>query len=565
MDYKKHIAGVLCGLTELTEGELLPLLERPKDETMGDLAFPCFTLARVMKKAPPAIAAQLAEKLSADDYIQKVQAVGGYLNFFYKRDVYTNGVVEAVCQKGADYGRTDAGAGKTVIVEFSSPNIAKPFHIGHLFSTAVGHALANIYDALGYKVERINHLGDWGTQFGKLICAYKRWGDEATVLADPINELMKIYVRFHEEAEKEPGLEDEARAEFKRLEDKEPENTRLWQWFRDISLEEFKKTYKFLDINFDSFNGEAFYSDKMDAVIDTMREKNLLTESDGAQIVSLEDEGLVPCIVLKSDGSTIYATRDIAAAIYRKNTYDFYRNIYVVGQPQALHFKQVFAVLKKMGYNWSDDCNFVGFGTVKFPDRKMATRSGDVVLLADVLDESIKKCRSVMEENESEIKNLDETSKRVGIGAILYTFLKNGREKDIIFDWNDILDFEGESGPYVQYSFARGMSVLRRAEGIDYASAEFSGEVTDDEYALAKLLADFTRVTEDAAAQNEPFYVTRYATAVARAFNKFYNTSPILRADDEDTKRARLRLTAAACVCIQNALALLGIKTVDQM
>ena len=453
-----------------------------------------------------------------------------------------------------------------MLVEYSSPNIAKPFHIGHLFSTAVGNSLARIYKHLGYHVESLNHLGDWGTQFGKLISAYKRWGDAAAIEKDPINELLKIYVRFHQEAEKNPELEDEAREYFKKLEDGDEETTKLWSYFRELSLVEFKRVYGMLGVSFDSYNGEAFYSDKMDEVVDILRDKGLLVESQGAQVVDLSDVNMPPCIILKSDGATIYATRDIAAALYRHRTYDFYKNIYVVGIPQSLHFKQIFEVMKRAGWEWSKGCEHVGFGLVKLPGKNMSTRNGDVVFLEDVLNESIEKTKAIIEENNHGIEDVDGVAKKIGIGAILYTFLKNSREKDIIFSWESMLDFEGESAPYCQYGYARGRSILRRAEGIDYSDADFSLNTSDDAYRLAKQLDSFGAAVELAAQKNEPFYINRYVTELVKDFNKFYNTNPIMKDDvDMETKKARLAMVDASCTVIKAALGLLGIETVESM
>lgn len=561
MDFKKYVAEKTAPLCSMDADELYYLLEKPKDETMGDLAFPCFTLSKTMRKAPNMIAAELAEKISSDGVIDRVNAVGGYLNFFCNRAAFAKDLIEKIENEGADYGKTDDGEGKTVIVEFSSPNIAKPFHIGHLFSTAVGNSLSKIYKSLGYNVERINHLGDWGTQFGKLITAYKKWGDEAAIEQSPMAELTRIYVKFHEEAKENPALEDEAREEFHKLEIGDEENKALWSRFRAESLKEFMRVYDEMNVGFDSFNGEAFYSDKMDAVVDELKEKNLLTLSEGAYIV--EFDNMPPAIILKQDGSTIYATRDLAAAMYRAETYHFDKNIYVVGIPQSLHFKQIFATLEKMGKPYAKDCLHVGFGTVKFASGAMSTRSGNVVLLETVLSEAIKKTGEIMKANGNATDDLEDAAKKVGIGAIFYTFLKNSREKDIIFDWNDILDFNGESGPYVQYSYARGKSILRR-EAAPTGAVSFDYEITDEEYSLIKLLSEYSDNVRAAAEKNEPFYITRYVTLLAKAFNKFYNTAPILKAEGE-VKAARLKITEAATVCIKNALALLGIETVERM
>jgi len=498
--------------------------------------------------------------------IEKAQAAGGYLNFFLNREKFISETVSSALDAGEDWGKSDMGKGKTVLVEYSSPNIAKPFHIGHLFSTAVGNSLSKIYKHLGYDVQSLNHLGDWGTQFGKLICAYKRWGVKEVIEKDPINELLKIYVKFHEEAEKHPELDDEARGYFKKLEDGDEETTALWTYFRDISLVEFKRVYDMLGVKFDSYNGEAFYSDKMDEVVDILRDKGLLTESDGAQVVDLSELNIPPCIVLKSDGATIYATRDIAAALYRHRTYDFYKNIYVVGIPQSLHFKQIFAVMKKAGWDWADDCVHVGFGLVKLPGKNMSTRHGDVVFLEDVLNESIEKTKEIIEKNGSNVEDIEDASKKIGIGAILYTFLKNSREKDIIFSWDTMLDFEGESAPYCQYGYARGRSILRKAEGIDYSNADFSKAASDEAYSLVKQINGFGDAVKDAADKNEPFYINRYVTNLTKSFNKFYNTNPIMKDDvDEETKKARLAIVDATTKVIKTALGLLGIETVESM
>lgn len=566
MDFKEYVINKLTDITGLDNETVRKSVETPPDEKLGDLAFPCFPLAKVMKKAPPLIAQELSGKFSSDEYVERVDAVGGYLNFFYNRAEFISDTVNSALRAGGEWGKSDKGCGKTVLVEYSSPNIAKPFHIGHLFSTAVGNSLARIYKFLGYNVESLNHLGDWGTQFGKLISAYKRWGDEAAITKDPINELLKIYVRFHEEAEKDSSLEDEAREYFKMLEDGDEETTKLWKHFKDLSLVEFKRVYDMLGVSFDSYNGEAFYSDKMDEVVELLRDANLLTESEGAQVVDLSDMNMPPCIILKSDGATIYATRDIAAALYRHRTYNFYKNIYVVGLPQSLHFRQIFETMKRAGWKWSKDCVHVGFGLVKLPGKNMSTRHGDVVFLEDVLNESIEKTRSIIENNGSAVEDIDDVSKKIGIGAVLYTFLKNSREKDIVFSWDTMLDFDGESAPYCMYGYARGKSILRRAEGIDYSNADLAYAVSEDAYTLVKLINSFGDAVSDAADKNEPFYVNRYVTSLVKAFNKFYNTNPIMRSDvDDETKKARLAIVDATCTVIKSALELLGIEVVETM
>lgn len=565
MIFKEHVINKISEITDLAPETVSNLLETPPEQKLGDLAFPCFVLAKTMRKAPPIIAKELLSQFPCDDFIEKTEAVGGYLNFFFNRERFTKNVIENILSERENYGKSDIGNGKTVLVEFSSPNIAKPFHIGHLFSTAVGNSLEHIYKHLGYKTVKINHLGDWGTQFGKLISAYKRWGDRSVIEKDPINELLKIYVKFHEEAELRPELEDEAREYFKLLEENDPETTQLWQYFRDVSLVEFKKVYDRLGVSFDSYAGESFYSDKMQEVVEILSDKHLLTESDGAMVVNLDDQNMPPCIILKSDGATIYATRDIAAALYRKRTYDFYKNIYVVGTPQALHFRQIFSVIQKAGFEWGKDCVHVGFGLVKFPDKKLSTRHGDVIFLEDVLNESVNKTLEIITGNNPDMENKELAAEKIGIGAILYTFLKNSREKDIVFSWDSMLDFEGESAPYVQYSYARAKSILRK-NTLDYSHPDFKTTVSDDEYALISHLNSFADAVCDAAEKNEPFYINRYVTGLARCFNKFYNNNPILKDSvDDKTKKARLAIAEASAEVLKTALSLLGIDTVESM
>ncbi len=562
MDFKLHIAEKIALATEGDKETILSLIEKPKDESMGDAAFPCFSLSKVLRKAPNMIASELAEKIEKDQIIEEISPLGGYLNFFFNKKAFAKDIAEKVISEGENYGKSKEGEEKTVVIDFSSPNIVKPFHVGHLFSTAVGNSLSRIYDFLGYKVEKLNYLGDWGTQFGKVITAYKMWGDKEIVEKDPINELNKLYVRFHEEAEKDSSLEDRARSEFHLLETGDEENYGLWNWFREVSIEEFKKVYEKMGITFDSYNGEAFFAKRTDSIVSELKEKNLLTLSDGAYIVEFPD--MAPAIVLKQDGSTIYTTRDLASAEYRANTYNFHKNIYVVGLPQSLHFKQIFATLEKLGKSYAKDCQHVGFGTVKFATGAMSTRSGNVVLLETVLSEAINKTAEIMKANGNVGDDVSDAAQKVGIGAIFYTFLKNSREKDIIFDWNDILDFNGESGPYVQYSYARGKSVLRKAETEDLTGYTFDYDITAEEYSLLKLLSEFSDVVRSAAEKYEPFYINRYVTNVAKAFNKFYNTTPILKGE-ESVKKARLLITEATTICIKNALSLLGIETVERM
>ena len=563
MDYKKKIAELIKEHVDLDLDKIEGLIEIPPRPEMGDYAFPCFQLAKVMRKAPNMISGELAENINKDGF-EKVEQLGPYVNFFVDKGVFSKNTIEKVLEEGDNYGASNIGEGKNVCVEYSSPNIAKPFHVGHLFTTAIGNALYKMYKKEGYNAIGINHLGDWGTQFGKLISAYHRWVDEEALEADPIKELLRIYVKFHDEAEKDPSLEDEGRAYFKALENGDPEAEALWKRFRDLSLKEFERVYDILGVNFDSYNGEAFYNDKMDVVVNELKEKKLLVESNGAQVVMLEDYNMPPCIVLKADGASIYATRDLAAAMYRKKTYDFYKSIYVVGTPQALHFKQVFKVLELAGHEWANDCVHVGFGLVKFADRKLSTRKGEVVLLDDLIRESVEKTLEVINEKNPELENKEEVAKKIGVGAVIFTYLKNSREKDIVFDWKEILSFDGETGPYVQYAYARAKSILRRAEGIS-KEVEYSKLSSKEEFELVKTLDNFKNQILLALDKLEPSIVTRYTIEVAKAFNKFYNAHSILNLEDEVLKATRLKLVEASAQVIKNGLDLLGIDVVEKM
>jgi len=577
MDFRRAIAELLSARTGLPADTLEASVEVPPQFELGDYAFPCFPLAKTLRKAPPAIAAELASKLAEGaPFLDRVQAVGGYLNFFLDRGVFVGTVVADALAAGPRIGATEEGAGKTVIVEFSSPNIAKPFHIGHAFTTILGQSVAKLYTHLGYPVVRMNHLGDYGTQFGKLIVAYGRWGDEAALLEAPIRELLRIYVKFHDEAKADLALETEARARFLALEEGNAPEMALWKRFRDLSLLEFARVYDRMGIAFDNYNGESYYSDRIPAVVDLLRAKGLLEESEGAQVVKLDEEGLPPCIVLKSDGATIYASRDIASALYRKETYGFYKNIYVVGTPQALHFRQVFAVLKKAGFAWADDCVHVGFGLVKFADRKLSTRAGEVIFLDELLAESVAKTREIIDRN-AEPRDTDmseqervEVAEKVVIGAVQYMFLRNGRDRDIVFSWEEMLDFDGATGPYAMYTYARGRSVLSKGalEGASAADAtpeDLARMGGDDEAAVARLLYGFGDAVHRAVEANEPFLLTRQVAGIARAFNKFYNNESILSAPDAGLRRARIALTEAVCTALKTGLDLLGIAAVERM
>ena len=564
MDYKEIIAKLIKEHVDLEIEDIKKLIEIPPKSDMGDFAFPCFQLARVMRKAPNMIAEELALKLNKEGF-ERIENLGPYVNFFVDKEAFTKNAIETVLTEGEDYGKSNIGEGKTVCVEYSSPNIAKPFHVGHLFSTSIGNSLYKLFKEEGYDVVGINHLGDWGTQFGKLISAYKRWVDEEALEKDAISELLRIYVKFHDEAEKDPSLVDEGRMHFKRLEEGAEEETALWKRFRELSLKEFNRVYDLLGIKFDSLAGEAFYNDKMQVVIDELKEKKLLTESNGAQVVMLDEYNMPPCIVLKGDGATIYATRDLAAANYRKNTYDFDKCVYVVGTPQALHFKQVFKTLELAGKDWAKDCVHVGFGLVKFADGGMSTRKGKVVLLDDLLSEAVSKTLEIINEKNPELENKEEVAKKIGIGAVIFTYLKNSREKDIIFDWKEILSFEGETGPYVQYSYARGNSILERAGEVDLTNVDYSKLNSKEEFELIKSLESFKKNIHLAIEKFEPSVMSRYVIEVAKLFNKFYNAHSVLNLDDEELKKARLALVKASLQVIKNGLGLLGIEVVEKM
>lgn len=563
MDFKAEIAKKISGLADMELDKVMGLIEIPPQTNMGDYAFPCFQLAKVMRKSPNMIAAEFSGRVQADNVVEKAEAAGGYLNFFVNKKEYIKHLVGEVLLKGEKFGSSEDGKGKNVIVEFSSVNVAKPFHVGHLFNTLLGSALEKVYKHSGYNTIKINHLGDWGTQFGKQISAYKRWVDEEALEEEPINELFRIYVKFHEEAEKNPALEDEARAYFKKLEEGDLEVTGLWQKFKDLSLREFNELYSTLNVEFDSYAGESFYSDKMDEVVILLRDKKLLKDSEGAKIVDLEQFSLPPILILKSDGATIYATRDLAAAIYRKRAYDFYKNIYVVGGTQTLHFNQIFSTLGLMGFDWARDCVHIGHGLVKFADKKLSTRKGDVVLAKDVIDEAIHKTLEVIENKNPNLEDKTEVAKKVGMGALVYTFLKNNREKDVVFTWEDALNFDGDSGPYVQYTYVRGKSILRKAGNVP-DNADLTYLSTEDEFQLVKLLGAFKDSIKEAVERYEPFVVIRQVTEIAKAYNKFYNTHPILNADD-NVKNARLQLTKAVGIVIKAGLGLVGIETPENM
>lgn len=563
-DFKDIIAKELEKMDiNLSYEEIYNLIEIPPQADMGDYSFPCFSLAKSLRKNPAIIASDLAQSLDIKEF-EKIENLNAYLNFFIDKSLYQNTVLNEILEEKEDYGKTDEGKGKTIVIDFSSVNIAKPFHIGHIRSTVQGDAIRNIYEFLGYKVIATNYLGDYGTQFGTMIAAYKLWADEDAINKDPINELLKLYVRYNTEASENPEMMDVARKEFKNLEDGDPEARRLWQWFKDISLREFERVYSLLDIRFSDYNGESYNSQFIPETLELLKEKNLLQESDGAQIVDLSPYDLTPAIIVKSNGSSSYITRDIGTAINRKREYDFTKNIYVVATQQNLHYQQLFKILELMGYDWYDDNKHVAFGMVSLKDQTLSTRKGQVVFLEDVLNKAIEKVKTIMENREADIEDIDETAKIVGIGAIKFQELYNNRIKDYVFDWDEVLNFDGETGPYVQYTYARAKSVLRKAGKEEFGPMEFKNLNSKEELALIKNLAEFKNVVSKACEKYEPSMLTRHITEIAKAFNKFYNSSQIM-VEDEEIKNERLALTFASASVIKTALKLLGIKTVEKM
>lgn len=563
-DFKEIIAKKLENEDiNLSYEEIYNLIEIPPQDDMGDYSFPCFTLAKVLRKSPVQIASGLAKNLEIEEF-ERIENINAYLNFYVDRDLYQNSVLNEILDKKEDYGKSDEGKDKNIVIDFSSVNIAKPFHIGHIRSTVQGDAIRNIHEFLGYNVIATNYLGDYGTQFGTMIAAYKLWGDENAINKDPINELLKLYVRYNAEASENQEMMDAARAEFKNLEDGDTEATKLWQWFKDISLREFERVYGLLDIHFDDYNGESYNSQFIPQTLEFLKEKDLLVESDGAQIIDLSPYDLTPAIIIKSNGSSSYITRDIGTAINRKREYDFKENLYVVATQQNLHYQQLRKILELMGYEWWDDNKHIAFGMVSLKDQTMSTRKGQVVFLEDVLNKAIDKTKSIMEERGADIEDIDETAKIVGIGAVKFQELYNNRIKDYVFDWDEVLNFDGETGPYVQYTYARAKSVLRKAEVESFDEVEFTNLKTYEEFALVKTLAEFGNVVAKACEKYEPSLVTRHLTDIAKAFNKFYNSSQIM-VDDKELRKERLALTYATSIILKSSLGLLGIKTVEKM
>lgn len=562
MNNKELIASELAKVIDsLDQDAILNLLEQPKSSDLGDIAFPAFSLAKVERKAPQAIAADIAEKIDQSAF-EKVVATGPYVNFFLDKSKISDQVIKSVIEAGADYGQQDEGHGQNITIDLSSPNIAKPFSVGHLRSTVIGDALSNIFRKMGYNTIKINHLGDWGKQFGLLMVAYKKWGSKEAVEANPIDELLKLYVRINAEIENDPELDEEGRKWFKKLEDGDPEATELWQWFRDESLVEFNRIYKLLGVEFDSLNGEAFYNDKMDEGVQILEDKGLLKESKGASIVELDDVNLPPAMIKKSDGATLYITRDIATAMYRARTYNFVKNIYAVGQEQSNHFRQLKAVLKKMGFDWSDDMVHVDFGLVTKNRQKLSTRKGNIILLEPTLQEAISRAKAQIEEKNPELENKEEVAHAVGVGAVKFYDLKTDRRNGYDFDLEAMVSFEGETGPYVQYAYARIQSILRKANFTPSTDATYS--LSDPEsWEIIKLLQDFSRVVKRVAENYDPSLIAKYAINLAQAFNKYYAHTRIL--DESPERESRLALSYSTAVVLKEALCLLGVDAPEKM
>ncbi len=544
--------------------EISSLIEIPPKAELGDFAFPCFRLAKTMRKAPQMIASEIKEKIGTVDFIDDIQVQGAYLNFFLNKSMFAASVIETAVKD--DFGSSSTGDNKTICIDYSSPNVAKNFHVGHLRTTIIGNSLYKIFSKLGYHVIRINHLGDWGTQFGKLIVAYKAWGNEDAVKENGVSELMKLYVQFHKEAEEKPELLDEARAWFSKMEQGDEEALRIWQWFVEISLKEYKRTYELLGMDFDYFMGESFYRDKTADVVNRLTNAGLLTESEGAKIVDLEAYNMSPCLILKNDGSSIYATRDIAAIFYRKETYNFVKCLYVTGQEQKLHFAQVFKVVELLGNEWAkDQLVHIPYGLVSLEGAKLSTRDGNVIYAEDILLEAIDKIKEIIEEKNPELPDKESVAKTVGVGAVLFNDLYNQRIKDVSFKWEKLLNFDGETGPYVQYTYARCASILRKVEDFDISVSIDYSLITDDaSIDILKEISRYPQVILDAAEKYEPCVIARFAVDVAQAFNRYYNATRI-NVEDSALRNARCKIVYITMKVIKDALELLGIGCVEKM
>lgn len=561
---KNQIIELISNAAELDKETVANILEIPPKADMGDYAFPCFQLAKTLRKAPPMIAADIAEKIGNVDIIDRLEVKGAYLNFFLKKEMFVKSMMENASVD--NFGASTVGNGKTICIDYSSPNVAKNFHVGHLRTTIIGNSLYKIFSKLGYKVERINHLGDWGTQFGKLIVAYKAWGSKEAVEKDGVAELMRLYVKFHEEAEKDDSLNDEARGWFTKMEQGNEEALEIWQWFVDISLKEYKGTYELLGMEFDHYLGESFYRDKTADVVKRLQNANLLKESEGAQIVDLEEYNMAPCLIMKKDGSSIYATRDLAAIFYRKERWNFEKCLYVTGQEQKLHFAQVFKVVELLGNEWAkDSLVHIPYGLVSLEGAKLSTRSGNIIYAEDILKEAIEKVKATIEEKNPSLEDKDEVAKIVGVGAILFHDLYNQRIKDVSFKWDKVLNFDGETGPYVQYTYVRCASILRNVTDFNTdTEIDYSKLLDEEAIALMKEISRFPQVVIDAAEKYEPCVIARFAMDVAQSFSRFYNACRI-NVEDDIVRNARVKLVYLTKNTLRDALDLLGIQCPEQM
>ena len=560
---KEQIIDLIATAAELDKETVAAILEIPPKADMGDYAFPCFQLAKTLRKAPPMIAADIAEKIENVEIIDHLEVKGAYLNFFLKKEMFVKSMIE---QADVDnFGSSTIGMGKTICIDYSSPNVAKNFHVGHLRTTIIGNSLYKIFSKLGYKVERINHLGDWGTQFGKLIVAYKAWGSKEAVEKEGVAELMRLYVKFHEEAEKDDSLNDQAREWFSQMEQGNEEALEIWQWFVDISLKEYKGTYELLGMEFDHYLGESFYRDKTADVVKRLTDANLLKESQGAQIVDLEEYNMAPCLITKKDGSSIYATRDLAAIFYRKETWNFEKCLYVTGQEQKLHFAQVFKVVELLGNEWAkDSLVHIPYGLVSLEGAKLSTRSGNIIYAEDILLEAIDKVKGIIAEKNPDLEDKDEVAKIVGVGAIIFHDLYNQRIKDVSFKWDKVLNFDGETGPYVQYTYCRCASILRSVQYNENAEIDYSLLLDDEAIALIKEISRFPQVILDAAEKYEPSVIARFAMDVAQSFSRFYNACRV-NVEDENLRTARVKLVSLTKNTLKDALDLLGIQCPEKM
>ncbi|MDP2891979.1 MAG: arginine--tRNA ligase [Bacillota bacterium] len=564
MDFLHGISHAVSEALSMDAEDIAAMMEKPPNREMGDYALPCFKLASRLKKAPPLISKELTEKVIPPGFVSRMEAAGGYLNFFIDKSLFAKNTLERVMREGQAYGGSEEGRGKTICIDYSSINIAKPFHIGHLSTTVIGNALYKLYSHLGYRCIGINHLGDWGTQFGKLIVAFKRWGDRERIEAGTVSEMLRLYVKFHDEAEKDPSLEDEARVWFKKIEDGDEEALSIFNFFKELTMRDVQHVYDMLDIRFDSCAGESFYNDKTAAVIEELRAKELLEESDGAFVVNLDEYGLPPCMIVKSDGATLYATRDIAAAIYRKKSYDFDKCLYVVAYQQNLHFKQWFRVVEKMGYSWYKDLEHVAFGMVSMEEGTLSTRKGRVVLLEEVLKSSVGKARSIIEEKSPDLEDKDGAARMVGVGAVVFGALINNRIKDIVFSYDRALNFDGETAPYVQYTHARSCSVMRKSGGGVQGKIDYSLLCDDDAQEVVQNIAAFPATVKEACRRNEPSLIARLIVDLAQSFNRFYYDHRILE-EDISLRNARLMLTDCTRHVIALGLGLLGIAAPERM